>query len=142
MSCVLRIYGKNFDVEGFLKETMLIPYSKFKEGDVMPFKWKGKSQYDSNGCTFDLSSADFDNFEQQKSDAIQFLRINFDSLLKLTKYGLSSDEVALIDFGIELNDSLAVQGEYLPPELLKLAGDLNFGIMLSQYSTYFKKLKT
>ena len=36
-------------------------------------------------------------------------------------------------FSCRLGDGVAVQGDYLPPELLTLAGGLGIGIALSHY---------
>ena len=134
MSCVLKINGIFFDVDGFLNETGLIAYLQYKIGDTIGFKKKGKEKYETNGCSFDLSIAEFDNFEKQKADTISFLTTHFDKLKKVRSFGLELDEIPVIDFAIESDaETYPVQNNYLQPELLKLAGDLSFGVKISHY---------
>jgi hypothetical protein len=133
MSCILRIDGKSFNVDDFLKSTGLKPYKIFRIGEKI--KIGKKKVEDSNGCSFDLSKADFKNFEQQKKDATEFLKINFEQLKTVFSFGLLAEENPTIDFGIttKMHEVFFVHSDYLQPELLKLAGNLNFGIEISQY---------
>jgi len=135
LSCILIIEGKKFDVDGFLESTKMQPYEKHIKGEKRPFKKTGKKPiYEESGCRFDLSTADFNDFETQRKDAIKFLKENFEKLKSLYDFGLKKSEVSSIGFGIE--NQMAdfwCQTEYLQPELLKLAGDLNFAIEISLY---------
>ena len=135
MSCILRINGKDFDVQGFLEITELKPYEQHLKGEKRPFKRTGKQlTYDESGCRFQLSDADFKEFKQQRKDAIHFLTTNFDKLKAIFSFGLSDNENPRIDFGIETRMyDVEVQCDHLEPELLRLAGNLNFGIEISQY---------
>lgn len=134
MSCILRIEGDNFKVHEFLKQTNLKPYIAYLKGDELGFTRRGINTYEINGCSFDLSTADFDRFDTQKKDALNFLELHFEKLKLLPEFGLQIDEVPIIDFGIFTRMfDVAVQSDYLEPKLLKLAGELNFGIEISQY---------
>ncbi|KIA82474.1 hypothetical protein [Flavobacterium sp. AED] len=134
MSCILRIEGDNFKVHEFLKQTNLQPYIAYLKGDELGFTRSGINTYQINGCSFDLSKADFDRFDIQKKDALNFLEMHFEKLKLLPEYGLLIDEVPIIDFGIFTRMfDVTVQSDYLEPKLLKLAGELNFGIEISQY---------
>ncbi|CAM3184801.1 hypothetical protein [Flavobacterium frigoris] len=134
MSCILRIEGENFKVHEFIAETGLEPYIAFIKGDKLGFKRRGIDIYEINGCSFELSNADFDNFDLQKKDALEFLEKNLEKLKLLFKFGLENSEIPIIDFGIftRMYD-YQIQSDYLEPKLLKLAGELNFGIEISQY---------
>lgn len=50
-------------------------------------------------------------------------------------FGLLAEENPVIDFGIttKMHEEYYVHSDYLHPDLLKLAGNLNFGIEISQY---------
>lgn len=85
MSCILRIEGKQFKVDDFLESTKLNPYKVFRTGEKI--KIGKKKVEDSNGCFFDLSKADFKNFEQQKKDATEFLKANYDQLKTVFRSG-------------------------------------------------------
>ncbi len=143
MSSVLRINGVSFDVDSFLNETGLIPYLHYRTGEDIGFRKRGKEKYETNGCYFDLSTAEFDNFEKQKSDTISFLAKYFDKLEKVRSYGLRPEDIPIIDFAIESEmETYPVQNDYLQPELLKLAGDLSFGIKISHYEmSYFNEIQ-
>ena len=135
MSCILIIEGEKFDVNGFLEITEMQPYEKHLKGEKRPFKKTGKQLiYEKSGCRFELSNADFNDFETQRKDVIKFLTDNFKKLKSIYSFGINISEVPTIGFGIE--NQMAdfwCQTEYLQPELLKLAGELNFGIEISLY---------
>lgn len=135
MSCILRIEGEKFDVDGFLEITKMEPYEKHRKGEKRLFKKTGKQLFfEESGCRFELSNADFNDFDTQRKDAIKFLNDNYKKLKSIYSFGLKKTEVPTIDFGIE--NQIAdfwCQSEYLQPELLKLAGELNFGIEISLY---------
>ena len=132
MSCVLRIDGINFKVDDFLKSTNLKPYTIYRKGEQTKI---GKMKiHNSSGCSFDLSIADFNDFEKQRKDATEFLKNQFDKLKSIYSFGLDNDENPIIDFGTTTRMfEVEIQCDYLEPELLKLAGNLNFGIEISQY---------
>ena len=70
----------------------------------------------------------------QVSDAIKFLVQFHDDLRRITSHAGCKD--AFLDFANEnrLDDeTVAVQVDYLPAELLALAGELDIGVMLSLY---------
>ena len=134
MSCVLRIEGENFKVHEFIAKSNLKPYMAYTKGEKLGFVRRGIDYQELNGCAFDLSMADFDNFDLQKKDTIEFLEKNFKMLKMLPEFGLSENEIPIIDFGIYTKMlEFEVQSDYLEPKLLKLAGELNFGIEISQY---------
>lgn len=134
MSCVLRIEGRDFKVDEFLKATSLEAYKVWHTGEPLTPERKGKSHHTSNGCNIDISKADLDEFEIQKSDAIKYLTENFDRLDRLPEFGLLQMESGHLDFGIYTRMFEAgAQFDRFPPELLRLAGSLNFTIELSQY---------
>ena len=73
------------------------------------------------------------DIEQEVRDAIAFLSSNFDALRSV----LSNSDVedAWLDFGyfLRIGNGTFAQCDYLPPELLRLAGQLNIGIELTLY---------
>ena len=132
MSCVLRIESKNFNVIEFLKETKLESYQTYLKGDDLI---KNHSKHAENGCKFDLSDAEFDRFDLQKKDAIEFLTKHFIELKRLTEFGIEEVDKGTIDFAVysTSQNSLIQSDYYFEVELLKLAGELSFGIEITQY---------
>jgi hypothetical protein len=134
MSCVLRIDGKYFNVVQFLSTTDLKPYEKHIKGEELKIKKRDKTIHKTSGCSFELSKADFNRFDLQKKDAIRFLKENFDKLIEIYSFGLTKKENPTIDFAIETRmNEVGAQFDYFEPELIKLAGSLDFGIEISQY---------
>jgi hypothetical protein len=134
MSCVLRIEGEHFRADNFLKETSINAYKVWKAGDAMTPKRKEPSHHTAHGFNIKISDADFNQLELQCTDAIRFLSENVRHLQRLKEFGLSETEVPILDFAIYTRMfQVGAQFDRFPPELLKLAGNLNFAIELSQY---------
>jgi hypothetical protein len=131
--CILRVYGKNFDVDTFLEGTTLKPYAVWHKGEENSIR---KEVYQYSGFQCDVSTASDDMLEPQIEAALSFLTLHYDSLAKLTGY----EYEAYLDFGIfsRLGEDaegkyICVQNDYFPPALLKAAGSLGIGIELSIY---------
>ena len=134
MSCVLRIGSENFRVNEFLKETKLEPYETHLLGEDLSVKRQNYSKHTQNGCSFDLSTADFDRFDLQKKDTIEFLTKHFTEFKRLTEFGLGEIDKGTIDFAVyNRMQECMIQSDYFEVELLKLAAELNFGIEITQY---------
>ena len=114
MSCVLRISVPN--LETALQNLSISPY-----------------RVDKGTAHFDVSDANFDNFNGQIEDAITFLSSNgTDVKLLMSKPNATGD----LDFGIDWRDVVA-QFDTLPAALVRLAGDLGLDLTLSHYSPAF-----
>ena len=125
MSCMLRVGSAVLDIDKLLKIN-LKPDSSYRKGE---YRTK-KSTHLSSGARYLVSNADFDNFEEQKRDAISFLRNNANSIREIIS--ISGIDNAELNFGIDRRD-VPVQSDFFPAELLRLTGELGIGIMLSQY---------
>ena len=130
MSCVLRANGCEFLVDCFLEDSDLVPCKVYHRGEPRsPLSMQGKV-HESSGLHIVVSEADFDNMQGQIQDAISFMKHHQAELERLCKF--PGVEGSYLDFGIAKRDVVA-QYDYLPPELLYLAGSLGIGIELSQY---------
>ncbi len=132
MSCYLNILGADFDVDNCLLKTTMRPQDIWHKGEPK-FKTKpdGKKLTHS-GCSFVASNADFDQFNEQVADVTAFLKDHYKDLQKLTQtIGI---EYAVLDFGVEYDESKFVQSKYLPIDLIKLCAELNISIELSIYA--------
>jgi hypothetical protein len=125
MSCILRVAGKDLNLKDLLKIN-LKPDSTYEKGSP---RRKG-SKSSSSGARYVVSEADFDQFEQQKLDAIKFLKRNKDRIQEIMD--LNGIDGADLDFGIHRRD-VPVQCDNFPSDLIKLAGNLGLGLELSQY---------
>jgi hypothetical protein len=129
MSCILRVSGTELNIKSQLK-IKLVPDSTWERGTpVLSNKPDGK-KHSNSGARYVVSEADFDEFQVQKSDAVEFMEQNNSELIKIMN--LPGIEGGCLDFGIYYRD-VPVQCDYFPPELVLLAGRLGLGIELSQY---------
>ena len=129
MSTVLRAYGDAFDVDAFLDGCSLPVCAVKRRGQpVFPGSQPDGRRHERSGVHVSVSDAGFDDFGQQVADAIAFLRVETKQILRLRE--CPGVEGVTLDFGIERRDA-AVQCDYLPPELVRLAGSLGLGIELS-----------
>lgn len=131
MSCVLRIYGKKFNLDKFLTQSSLKPSAVFRKGEPRikdnP-KWK---KHLENGVNIGLSYESFDNLDGQIKDAIKFLKKNKKEL-KRTIASKEINGIWVLDFAIKRRD-VAVQFEEFPQELLLLLGSLGITLQVSYY---------
>ncbi|MBK8792862.1 MAG: hypothetical protein IPN59_06810 [Holophaga sp.] len=106
-------------------------FSCFDKGDV--FNPKRGTTYDENRISFDVSDKDWDDFPGQVEDAIAFLSKWESELTELnTKF---SPEEMILDFPLysRLDGNIINQNDYLPKELITLAGRLGLCIGMSIY---------
>jgi hypothetical protein len=124
--CVFHVSGQDFGVDEFLEATSLKPNQVWRRGEVR--NRKGEI-CEHSGFSMNVSEIDGD-LAGQCEDAIIFLRRHKAELAQLAALPGANDR--RLDFGYDRRD-VAVQCDYLPPELLALAGSLGIGIELSLY---------
>jgi len=123
--CILRVSAKDFDVDAFLSVTTFKPYRVDHQGQA--YGRRGKI-YQNSGFCVDVSR--HEELKQQIPDAIHFLKENHAELQRVNE---ASSKISMtLDFGHCARD-VGAQFDYLPPELLLLAGSLNNGIEISLY---------
>jgi hypothetical protein len=97
---------------------------------MFPASQPNGRRHEQSGIHVSASAADFDEFPKQVGETTAFLQREFEQLMRLCRFpGVTS---VTLDFGIERRD-VAVQCDYLPPDLMRLASSLGIGIELSQY---------
>jgi len=131
VSTVIRVYGRDFDVDTFVATCTLPVCTVKRRGEpVLAASQPDGRRHEQSGVHVLASDADFTLFPAQVGDAIAFLRSHGVELRRLRTF--AGVETATLDFGIERRD-VAVQSDRLPAELLRLAAALDLDIELSQY---------
>ncbi|WP_406699433.1 hypothetical protein V5E97_11235 [Singulisphaera sp. Ch08] len=133
MVAVLRADGTLFDPEQFIAESNLEACKLYRKDEPLFPKSKPEGKkHSTSGITFIASNADFHDFCGQIEEATSFLEINWNELSRLRDFpGIES---VTLDFGIAQRDVM-VQCDFLPPSLIRLAGELGLGIEITQYPT-------
>jgi hypothetical protein len=126
--CFLHVSGKRFEVDQFLASSTLKPYRVHHLGEPTIRRRSGEL-YDDAGFSVDVSEVDGD-LSVEVQDAIAFLQRHDAELARLATIPEVSDR--RLDFGYYRRD-VFMQSEYLPPELLLLAGAHGIAIELSLY---------
>jgi hypothetical protein len=129
--CVLHIADQACSFSDFLEQTGLPVYRSHEKGDT---RVHGKREpYKDYGFSCTVSEREWRDLAGQIEDATSFLRKYEPELRKLLATH-SVDDIRL-DFPYEcrLGERIAVQCDYLPPELLRLAGTFGIGIEMSLY---------
>lgn len=135
MSCYLRVGGKDFNVDAYLKEHPCQVFGIYRRGEP---KLKTKPEgpkLDFSGFNIGISEAGFENLEQQIQDAIAFLedKENSEQISILQSY--PGVEGLDLDFGVEREDrdKFPVKWYRFPEKLIQLAGNLGLGLEITFY---------
>jgi hypothetical protein len=132
MSCNLKFWGTDFNVDAFIEKSGLLVYTINRLGEPV-FKSKPDGRkHDGSGCAAAVSDAKFNDFNEQANDAIGYLEHNGETLKHIsTAEGL---EYATLHFGASFNPGNGFyQSHRLPPELVKLAAEFGIAITISMY---------
>jgi hypothetical protein len=130
--CVLKIYSDTYSFKSFADKTNIPVFSVYDKGEYRNKSKTRKSK--ENSISFDVSEKEWDDFPGQVADALLFLSKYDEEILGFL--GKSDDVHAYLDFPIysRLNDEIVNQNDHLPRDLVSIAGKLNLGIEMSQYS--------
>ena len=128
MGVYFRAIGDEFDVDAFLAGSVLDPDQVFHRGKPSPIIRSRPCE--ATGFTIHISR-EFGRLEDHIENVLSFLREYELELGRLSRYeGVT--ELSL-DFGYERCPEAVIQCDYLPAELVALAGSLGVGIELSLY---------
>jgi|SRR5579871_2136653 len=131
MSAVLRAYGANLDVDAFLIGCTLPVCAIMRRGEpVYPASQPDGRRHEFSGVHVSASDAGFGEFSRQVAEVTAFLRSEAEQVRRLCKF--PGVESVTLDFGISRRD-VAVQCDYLPPQLVRIAASFGMGIELSHY---------
>lgn len=130
MPCVLRVSGRNLDLNALLDKSALKAFRTWRQGEPrVSAAANSKINADSGAC-FEVSTAGFEEFAKQQEDAIAFLSTNRSSIQRLTSF--PSVEYAQLDFGIDWGRSW-IHSDVLSPEFLRAAADTGISVEISHY---------
>jgi len=130
--CVLRAYGKHFNVDAYMEKSKLKPCLVYHKGEVKnPKPIKRIYKWPESGINVVVSNASFENFRRQIRDAIKFLIKNKSEIKKLRKF--KGVEGIQLNFPTSHDRDQFIQEYFLPAELIALASELGLGLAISEY---------
>jgi hypothetical protein len=126
--CVLLVTGTKFDPAKYLASSRLKPYSVFRAGEPRFPGSKAKDKvHEVSGFKIDVSRGSWDSLVGQVVDAIAFLKKHRLALAKLRS--IPEVEDIRLDFPLDLRidrKHVFAQFDYFPPELVSLAGAIDY----------------
>jgi hypothetical protein len=129
VGCVLRVAGRDFDVDAYLRRGGLIPTAVYRRGEArFPTLPRARKNLQS-GFNIVVSKKDSSDFAGQVKDAVSFLVRHRRAVRALRRQ--KGVEDAILDFGVERRPEAVVQIEVFPEDLVRLAGDLGLALELS-----------
>jgi len=128
--CVLKVYSDTNSFKAFSDNTNIPVHSCFDKGQAIKTNRLSKEFR----ISFDVSEKEWDDFKGQVADAISFLEKHYAQIKNL--FATHSITDACLDFPIwsRLDENIVNQNDYIPRELIKLAGELNIGIGMAIYA--------
>jgi hypothetical protein len=129
--CVLKAFSSSQSFRSFSKATKIPVYSCVEKGDAL--SPGGKSLAAEYRISFDVSDKEWDDFPGQVEDATAFLSKWEAELISFTSD--FEPEEMILDFPLysRLSESIINQNDYLPKQLITLAGRLGLCIGMSIY---------
>lgn len=129
--CVFRASGVNFGVDAFWAASPWQDYSDDVYRRGTPTNHPIKPLFDKSGFYFGVSNYDEHGLEQQIQDCIDFLTRDRAEIKRLTAFP-GVEEIAL-HIGLFWWADTLCQSHELPPQLMRLAGELGVAVALSIY---------
>jgi len=131
MACVLRVAGRDFDVDAYLGRGVLAPSAVYRRGEArFPTLPRARKSLQS-GFSIVVSKKEFSDFPGQVRDALSFLGRHRRAVRALRRR--NGVESATLDFGVERRPDATVQAQVFPEELVRTAGELGLALELSFY---------
>lgn len=133
MGALLRISGAKLNADALKIGWSLKPLAVHRKGDASILKNRKNSQ---TQLVYEVSAKGFSNLKGQIKDAIGFLKKNKKYLTRIS--GNKSIDYIALDFCFNSRISVRnveVQYDYYPSELIRLAGNLNLHIWITQWGS-------
>jgi hypothetical protein len=129
-ACILHVLGDNFSPDDFLAKSKLPVLSCFLKGTARPGRARAAT---TSGFTCQIGS-DNATFSEQTEHSLAFLKTFQRELAPISSMPAVESFYLELAYDCRLNDSdCVVQRDFLPAELLAIAGGLGVGICLTLF---------
>jgi hypothetical protein len=138
--CVLRVSSKRKTLADFLSVSRIPYYDSHDKNTLQKYGREKGKPFGYAGFKSAVSEKKWDDLPGQFADAIRFLQRHKADLMRLRNEFKVRD--LTLDFPYDLRigrDNVAVQGDFLPPKLIMLSGELGIGIGMTLYPAAFPR---
>jgi hypothetical protein len=130
VGCVLRVAGRDFDVDAYLRRGVLVPTAVYRRGEArFPTLPRARKNLES-GFSIAISKKSSTDFADQVEEAVGFLGRHRQAVRALRRQ--KGVDGATLDFGLERREGPA-EGYVFPEDLVRLAGALGLALEVSFY---------
>jgi hypothetical protein len=132
VSCVLRVYGRHFDVEAYLRRSPFEPVKVYKRGArERPGSPTIRRRHSTSGCNILVSGRTRTDYGGQLRETIRFLKAAMPAIKRMRRF--PGVDGAVLDFGSEMNPEAVFHYREFPEELVGLAARGGLALELSLY---------
>ena len=134
MECVLRVYGKGFDVDEFLAECPWSPNPVHRRGQRRPVRVRGPEKHEQFGFALAIPGSDTPGevFADQASAVLAFLNENHAELVRLGSF--PGVESRVLDFGVPIYEDQPMRSNHIPLELVRVAATFGLALEITVYA--------
>ena len=134
MGAILKISGKELNVDTFDLGWNIKPNTIFRKGDPVRLTKPEGKKIEYSGLIFTVSNAKHSDLKGQIKETAEFLEQHKKYLERLPDYSEIEDIVIDFSFNSRIDrKNVEVQFDYFPADLIKLAGNFNMALWLTQW---------
>jgi len=130
MSCVLRIFGADLDIDALLPRLSFAPIVVFRRGE--PVAGRGGPVRRVCGANFSVSDADLGDLARQIADARQFLQTHHLALEAIRAF--AGVDAPTLDFAVAAGAKPIARSATFPADMLQTMGALGLALEISTYT--------
>jgi hypothetical protein len=133
MDCVLRVYGRVFDVDGFLADSPWRPNPVYHRGEKRVHPRRSEF-HECSGFVLSVPGYDAlgESFADQVVAALKFLDENHSECERLKAF--PGIEGRILDFAVPLRVDQPMLSNHIPLELVGAAADLGIALEVTVYA--------
>jgi hypothetical protein len=130
MGCVLRAYGRNFNVDRFLETSRMSPDAVWRSGESLMGRVLRRRP--TSGFTIEITGPLWTNPTAQIAATITFLKKYRSEIRRLVAF--RGIEKVFCDFGVKRDAKAMMQGILFDANLTRVAGELGIGLKATYYA--------
>ena len=128
--CVLHVFSSTSSFKSFIELTDLQVYRSHEKGEGNK---PVKGVFSNFGFSCDVSKKPWEDFSGQLEDIELFIKNYYDELALLKASYTISEWYFDLPYQLRIGEEYYCQSDYLPPTIMRVLAEFNFGLELSLY---------